>query len=120
MEKHYAAALERLIAGGMTEEVAFDKLIAHLRGSGRLKILPQLLRELRMRQERNQVSEALLEVATAAEAASAEAAAKKEGITAKAIVNPDLISGWRARSGGTLIDRSGKRALVDLYHRIAG
>jgi hypothetical protein len=33
-------------------------------------------------------------------------------------VNADLLSGWRLTTADTLIDRSGKRALIDLYRTI--
>lgn len=118
MEKAYAKALGELVKGGMKEEDAFKKLLTHLKESGRLKVLPQLLRELRTQAERQGSREPMLEVASEAEAKSAEAEVKKEGVSAKAVVNPSLIRGWRLTTADTLIDRSGKSALIDLYRKV--
>lgn len=74
-----------------------DQFIAHLQKTGRLKLLPQVLRELRV-----------------AEARRAKLAPKKE----TAQENPSLISGWRSIENGVLKDRSGKGALVDIYRNI--
>lgn len=118
MEKAYAKALAEVVKGGVKEEDAFKQLMTHLKESGRLKILPQLLRELRTQSERQNSREPMLEVASEAEAKTAEAEIKKEGVTAKAIVNPTLIRGWRLTTADRLIDRSGKSALIDLYRKV--
>lgn len=119
MKKAYAKALDNLIRDrGMREDEAYEKLVTHLRATGRMKILPELLAELKTLQARQQSKGPLLEVASASEAAAAEAAAKKEGVEAKAVVNPSLVRGWRLTTADTLIDRSGKRALIDLYRSI--
>ncbi len=73
--------------------------MAHLRETGREKLLPRILRELKRIDARAQSFGELLEVASAAEKASAEKEAHALGITAHAQVNHGLISGWRARSG---------------------
>jgi F0F1-type ATP synthase delta subunit len=118
MEKVYAKALQNLITRGMREDEAYEKLRTHLTATGRMKLLPGLLRELKVIRERSQARSAVLEVASANDSAEAEEAAKREGITATAVVNPALVTGWRLTTGDTLIDRSGKRALVDLYRSI--
>jgi F0F1-type ATP synthase delta subunit len=119
MEKVYAQALQNLVARGMREDEAYEKLHAHLAHTGRLKLLPGLLRELKTLNERSQARSAVLEVASEKDVTAAEEGAKREGITTgKPVVNPALITGWRLTTGDTLIDRSGKRALVDLYRSI--
>ena len=119
MEKAYAQALVNVLQKGTNEDEAISSLMAHLKEAGRLKLLPAILRELRTLNARTQVLDAAVEVATEAESASALSAAASEGISArKATINPLLIRGWRAREGGRLIDRSGKRALIDIYRRI--
>jgi hypothetical protein len=75
----------------------YDAFIAHLKRTGRMKLLPQVLRELE-----------------AEEAHSKKLAPRKE--TAKE--NPSLISGWRSIENGVLTDRSGKQALLDIYKKI--
>ncbi|MGB4076533.1 MAG: hypothetical protein WBK28_02400 [Minisyncoccia bacterium] len=74
--------------------LTFDTLHKHLTRTGRLKLLPHLLRELKEKEARD-----------------AKRAPKKE--TAKA--HPSLLSGWRSIENGLLIDRTGKRALLEIY-----
>ncbi len=119
MKALYAQALTRLLGKGVSEEALVKNLVLHLRSRGRMKLLPGILRELNILKERSKVTGAKLEVAREEDTASAKAAASKEGIDATEVtINPSLLSGWRARSRGVLLDRSGKRSLVDLYSRI--
>ena len=75
----------------------YDRLIAHLKRTGRMKLLPRILRELRMRKIRADKLAPLYETAEE---------------------NPSLVSGWRSLENGILTDRTGKRALLDIYKRI--
>ena len=75
----------------------YIKFIAHLRRTGRMKLLPYVLQELRT------------------EAARAKRLSPKKE-TAKQ--NPSLISGWRQIENGVLTDYTGKRALLDIYRNI--
>jgi hypothetical protein len=75
----------------------YDAFIAHLKRTGRLKLLPRVLRELKV-----------------LEARELRLSQKKE--TAKD--NPSLISGWRTLENGILTDHTGKRALIALYQNI--
>jgi F0F1-type ATP synthase delta subunit len=120
MEKSYAQALQSLLSReGAKEAQVMDQLFAHLKATGRTKLLPGIARELAKAQLRTKGEGAHVEVAHKDESHAALAEAAKLGIeSAHAEVNPSLISGWRARKGSQLIDRSGKRALVDLYRRI--
>lgn len=115
----YAKALHRLSKAEKDQAKLAENLVAHLRARGGLKILPGILTELRAYEARLRKSGALVEAASEKEAHTALAEAKKFGIEAeKAIINPSLIRGWRARSGGTSVDRSGKSALIELYRNI--
>lgn len=119
MEKEYAHALSRQIAQGAEESALVDGLVAHLKREGRMKLLPGILRELKALDQRRTKLAPSVEVASEGEAAHAIAAASAAGIAvSSASVNPSLIKGWRARTGGVLVDRSAKQALVDLYQRI--
>ncbi|HEY0010376.1 MAG TPA: hypothetical protein VGB97_00480 [Candidatus Paceibacterota bacterium] len=119
MVRAYAQAVDVLIRErGMGEDEVFTKLMAHLQKTGRTKMLPQLLRELKTLRARQSSRGPLLEVASDAEAKAAEAAVLAEGVTTTAAVNPSLVSGWRLTTADTLRDRSGKRALIDLYRSI--
>jgi hypothetical protein len=78
-------------------KVAFDTLKAHLERTGRVKMLPKILRELKQREAR--------EIAQNV---------KKE----TAHENPSLISGWRSIENGVLTDTTGKRALLEIYQKV--
>ncbi len=116
----YADALTHAAGSeGADEAKLVSGLIAHLKESGRMKLLPGILLELKRAAARRATLAPSVEAASEGEAKGALAAAAAAGIHAKEVrVNPSLISGWRARGGGTLIDQSGKQALVDLYRHI--
>lgn len=114
----YASALERL-GDSVTPDKAVKGLVASLKASGRLKLLPAILREAKRKEAGKLATTPVVEVSRESEAKKALAQAKDAGVDAKeAIVNPVLLSGWRARGNGVLIDRSGKRNLLDLYRKI--
>jgi hypothetical protein len=75
----------------------YKTLAAHLERTGRMKLLPQILRELKQQ-----------------EAREAKLAPKKE--TAKE--NPSLIAGWRQYENGMLTDNTAKRALIEIYQKV--
>lgn len=75
----------------------YDAFIAHLRRTGRLKLLPQVLRELRMEQSHARTTGTRKETAQD---------------------NPSLISGWRSIENGQLTDHTGKSALITIYRNI--
>lgn len=75
----------------------YDAFIAHLKRTGRLKLLPSVLRELRIE-----------------EARAKKLAPRRE--TAKE--NPALISGWRSLENGMLTDKTAKRALIEIYQKV--
>lgn len=115
----YAKALHRLSKADKDEAKLAENLVAHLRARGGLKLLPGILTELRAYEARLRKVAPQVEAASEKEAHAALVEAKKFGIEAKrAEINPSLIRGWRARSGGTSVDHSGKRALIDLYRNI--
>ncbi|MDB5189127.1 MAG: hypothetical protein JWL82_84 [Parcubacteria group bacterium] len=120
MEKFYAQALERLAAKeGADEKGLVTQLMAQLKASGRMKLLPGILRELKTIEARREKLMPAVEVASEKEGKEAMAQAKAAGIEVHEVtVNHALIKGWRARSGSTLIDRSAKRGLIDLYRKV--
>lgn len=100
-------------------DAAVTKLIMHLKSAGRMKMLPQIARELRKVAARRHALRPSVEVAHLKEAEAALRAAAHAGIVAKhASVNPALIHGWRAKSGDKLIDHSAKRALLAIYQKV--
>ncbi len=117
----YARFLEMLSSteDEAVAESAVEKLIVHLRSSGRIGLLPKLLRELKRAQARRSVLAPHVEVAAAKDAEFALREAAKAGVVAKhATVNRSLVSGWRAHSQGLLVDHSAKRALIDIYQKV--
>ncbi len=119
MEKEYARALKRSLKDGTDEAKLVDGLMKHLKEQGRAKLLPGILRELKRLAMREATLAPKIEIASEDEKAHALKASKEAGIETSTVrVNHDLIRGWRARSGGMLIDRSAKQALVDLYQKI--
>ncbi len=117
MQAVYAQAIERLEKEG-AKDIA-GTLITHLKSRGRLKLLPGIVRELQKREMRKNILSPHLEVADESEKKTAEQAAKALGVEITSVEsNPALIRGWRLRSKDALVDRSGKRALIDLYRRI--
>lgn len=98
---------------------AVTKLVAHLKSAGRMKMLPQIARELKKVAARRQALRPIVEVAHLAEAPRALERAAQAGMNAThASVNHSLVRGWRARSHGLLIDRSAKRALLEIYQNL--
>lgn len=97
----------------------YKAILEHLKRTGRVKLLPMVLRELRTREARAKALGARVEVAHAGESAHALKAARALGIEAEhATVNPSLIKGFRARSGSLFVDQSAKRALIDIYQKV--
>lgn len=100
-------------------DAAVTKLILHLKSAGRMKMLPQIARELRKVAARRHAVRPYVEVAHLKEAPVALRAAGEAGIVAThASVNHSLIHGWRARGRGQLIDHSAKRALLTIYQKV--
>lgn len=120
MHATYAHAIDRLISSGLDQGKLGDNLVLHLKERGRMKLLPGILAELRTYQAKRSTVASKVEVAHEKDSARALAFAREIGVdVAHASVNRSLISGWRAQSKGTLVDRSGKRALLELYRKIA-
>ncbi|MFZ1987422.1 MAG: hypothetical protein WAV21_00075 [Minisyncoccia bacterium] len=115
----YAKALARLSLKDAANKNAVQNLVTHLRGAGRIKLLPAILSELKSIEARAAKLSPRVEVAREADVALSLAAARKEGIeTTEARVNPNLVRGWRAMNKGMLVDRSAKHSLVELYRNI--
>lgn len=75
----------------------FESLRAHLERTGRLKLLPRVLAELKVREARVRV---------------------KAGRVETAHENPSLLSGARTIENGMLTDTTAKRALLEIYQKI--
>jgi hypothetical protein len=119
MESTYASALVNRVASGQDEAHAVKSLVANLKATGRMKLLPHILTELKQLRARSAKRGARVEVASEHEKAYALKEAAALGIVAEhATVNHALIRGWRAQKDGTLIDRSAKRMLIDIYQNV--
>lgn len=114
LARSYAAVL-----ASSTDEKVVQNLVARLKERGRMKLLPGILRELQTLKARSQAIAPTLTIASEAERDTALQQVQALGFEAEqVVVDPKLIRGWRATAKGTLIDRSGKRALIDLYRNI--
>lgn len=121
MEKAYAEAIYGAVEKGSSEDSVFEALKKHLAATGRMKLLPRIMHELKALIARRTRLSPTVEVSRKEDAQTALSEAKALGIEATdVVVNDTLVSGWRARKEGLLVDRSGKRALIDLYRRITG
>jgi len=119
MERAYATALDNTLSQtGADEATVVKGLVTHLEKSGRTKLLPRILAELKKSLLRKEASAPRIEVAREEEGTRALKEAKTLGVSANVTVNPSLLSGFRIRHGSKLTDRSGKRALIDLYRNI--
>jgi F0F1-type ATP synthase delta subunit len=95
------------------------QLKTYLAESGRIKLLPSILQELRKIEAREAKLMPAVEVALEKDAAKALSEADAAGVhVAKATINPSLISGWRAMGNGKLYDNSAKRSLIEVYRKI--
>ena len=120
MQKMYAKALIEVSSRDTKKSSEIvDRLVSHLTTTGRIKLLPKILHELRIQGEIARKRGAHVEVASMSEAEDALAQAATNGIHAtKAVVNHYLVRGWRAQSDGVLVDHSAKQGLLDLYKGI--
>lgn len=121
MIDHYTRLLEATaeLEDTRVADEAVSKLIQHLKSAGRMKLLPKIARELQKIVARRHALRPKVEVAYAKDSSAALHAAAQEGIVVQqAQVNPVLIHGWRAQKDGLLIDRSGKRVLMDIYQKV--
>lgn len=119
MPADYAKAIYRLKKRGeLTDEKIAENLRLHLTRTGKMKLLPAIVRELKkLSYRKDEIS--IIEIASEGERKAAIAATKDLGLeTSEVRVNDALISGWRVKSKGNLIDRSGKRFLIDLYRSV--
>jgi F0F1-type ATP synthase delta subunit len=124
MTEQYAQAIWNLShKEGADPKNIVKRVVARLKESGRLKLLPQILVELQKIEARQAKVTSSVEVASEHEAHTALKAAATHGIHAtKATINDSLISGWRATGNvdgkEKLIDSSAKRSLLELYQAV--
>lgn len=121
MEDEYARILKAVAESddAPAKEEAVTRLIVHLKSTGRIKLLVGILKKLKVIEARRLKRSPRVEVARAGESSAALTEAAQEGIVAShAHVNESLIKGFRAQAVGKLVDRSAKRALIDLYQNL--
>lgn len=119
MHDSYATALTNVISSGTSEATAVENMVTYLKREGKMKMLPGIVRALKKHAARGAKLAPVVEVAHQSEASAALTEAKAHGIVAAhAVVNHDLVSGWRAHASGKLVDQSGKRMLTDIYQNV--
>jgi F0F1-type ATP synthase delta subunit len=119
LERTYAIALRNALARGRDATKLVDGLLAHLKATGRIKLLPRIKKMLVEEEAHEKKHVAVLEVARKEDEAGAREEAQAAGIeVAEVRIDDSLIRGWRVRSKGMLVDRSAKNSLVELYRHI--
>ncbi len=113
----WAKAFIQVIEAGKSPKEALENMKNALKRQGKLKILPKILLEIKkqlQKQERR-----LPKLTVANEKALDEAKALIENPeNVKVITDDTLIGGYIFEKNGHMIDKSFKRALLDLYRRI--
>lgn len=125
MKQAYVTALTNSILGGLAVEEALTNVKALLVRKGHQRLWPQILRatkrvlEARLKSSVPQVAVAKLgavSTETLKSALLALGVAENEAYTISE--DSTLVGGFTARFKGTLLDKSYKRVLVDLYRNI--
>ena len=120
MENAYAQAILTLIDSGHAPDEAVRRVKQSLERSGRLSLFPRIARAVVRLSEKQAGRMPKLFVADEASKASAKkevAAALSLEADIPAVIDETLIGGWRYVENGTLMDRSYKQQLLDMYHR---
>ena len=132
MEHSYAAALWKMIGGGLpagrqgtAPKRAISQLREHLALRGRLALLPRIARAFARHAAREHAKDTLTLSVGAAGAAEAkrEAKALLSGMhiaehDVETVVDETLIGGWRLEGREYLFDASYKKYLLDIYRRM--
>lgn len=118
------AALEHIPEGH--EDACVARFIAHIEHAGQTKLLPKIIRaietEVSLRKEKNRATIFFARSQDAARyqvALGADIKALGGGTEEMTnVIDPYLVGGYMIKTRDRLLDRSTKRALVDLYQRI--
>ena len=119
----YAHALAKSTEGTSKDQakIYVARLVEILKREGKLKALPQILREFKRIIEQRNAKTPTLTVAQKKDAANATKELKailKEAVVSDSVVDDSIIGGWRYVGRDTLVDNSYKTALIDLYRNI--
>ncbi len=129
MEKTYAQALWKLVAGGMDAKKAVQAIYERLQQEGRASLMPRVGRALaRIAERESNKRDLVLTVARESDLAQAKKEAKdvisaftgESGSNAdlKTQVDDSLIGGWRLEGNERLVDVSFKKQLLDVYQGV--
>lgn len=126
METAYAQALWKMVEDGMEPKKAVHALHAELTKTGRASLMRRILRAFERIAERElRKEQATLTVAREHDERHAKSAVKEvlaelevESKDLKTLIDDTIIGGWRLEAKGTLIDRSYKKQLMELYNRV--
>ncbi|HEV3245321.1 MAG TPA: F0F1 ATP synthase subunit delta [Candidatus Paceibacterota bacterium] len=125
MEQAYAQALMQLIEGGMQPKKALHALVESLKVKGREALLPRIARAFeRLAQREMHKNAVVMSVAKEKDVHAGKRDAKElletigaESKDVEVRIDEDLIGGWRLEGRGMLVDRSFKKALLQMYNR---
>ena len=123
MEKQYAQALWKMVAGGMTPKKAVRALYDILVSRGRSDLIPHIAKSFARLAARHQQKEGVVlsiarekderKAVAAVQGLLKEISAKRADIDVR--VDGTLIGGWRLEGRERLVDASHKRYLLDMY-----
>ncbi len=121
LASEYAALLVELSKSAETAKVE-EEFLALLERRGHLKLLPSIVTAYeRLIAKEKSVSEPVLTIARESDRQGALAAAKVEmggAVSPRVEIDAKQVGGWRLQNGSTLIDRTEKRMLLDLYRKM--
>jgi F0F1-type ATP synthase delta subunit len=125
MEQQYVQAVVELLRAGGDADAVLAQLRTVLERKGHLSIHGAILKGVIAAFERSEASDA----ATVAIASEGERERRKDAIAealqtlgsekdARIVIDPTLVGGFVATYGGSRIDRSYKKKLIELYRSI--
>lgn len=115
----------QLIEGGMQPKKALHALVESLKVKGREALLPRIARAFeRLAQREMHKNAVVMSVAKEKDVHAGKRDAKElletigaESKDVEVRIDEDLIGGWRLEGRGMLVDRSFKKALLQMYNR---
>jgi F0F1-type ATP synthase delta subunit len=114
MEKLYAQVLWRILDNGMDHAHAVSSLAKVLKRDGRMALMPKIAKAFRRIAQAQAAKSPRIFVARSAEITHAQKASGHPN--ASVTVDETLIGGWRLESAESIIDRSFKKYLLDIYN----
>ena len=109
----------QFLYGMELREDSSRRFVALLEKRGHQKLLPAIIQKVeRLTLRHNKIGKTTLTIAKESDAPSALKEVSSYGTPQVTTIDPSIIGGWRFRSTATLVDRTYKRMLLDLYRNV--